>query len=458
MSETAQTCICEAKLTEDECNLLKGNYLDDNSYDVLITEDTDAFRPDGSILFKFRKKIFDEDESELAFLAFKNLARPSRGRGASAGPIDPESVYWKKREIVKIQKGGWSTTYLTKGKESKMKVQNEVASNAMGYWSETKGLGKTLPCRLTHFSRAEFLKYEDGKSVVQKISNSYKILHPDWYEKQMNQSKMNDRMRIGDTPFSTVTVNRNFRTAVHQDAGDFGFGNLSVFEYGKYHGGYFVFPKYRIAIDMRQGAHLCADVHEFHGNTEFYETDEDKIYNDTLPDIFHDNLEIGILGLNNRFSRISLVCYLRDKLKECSMPTDESLLIRDLPAPTKLTVLFVNKKENSQQRQKFFNTNWSRCSTHQEALHRIIKHSLQNVIVIDDTCELNRRLGNAKQFTETDGVTYLNVDSDSTKGIYPYDGKSLKLAYYIPNFIIASQLLNDNREIKSYFISPKIFT
>ena len=140
------------------------------------------------------------------------------------------------------------------------------------------------------------------------------------------------------------------------------------------------------------------------------------------------------------------------------MPTDESLLIRDLPAPTKLTVLFVNKKENSQQRQKFFNTNWSRCSTHQEALHRIIKHSLQNVIVIDDTCELNRRLGNAKQFTETDGVTYLNVDSEATKGIYPYDGKSLKLAYYIPNFIIASQLLNDNREIKSYFISPKIFT
>ena len=39
-------------------------------------------------------------------------------------------------------------------------------------------------------------------------------------------------------------------------------------------------PKYKIAIDMRHGDLLVANVHEYHGNTELYETDEDKQYND----------------------------------------------------------------------------------------------------------------------------------------------------------------------------------
>ena len=43
--------------------------------------------------------------------SYKDLAKPSRGRGASAGPINTESVYWTKRNIVNTNK--WSTGYLT---------------------------------------------------------------------------------------------------------------------------------------------------------------------------------------------------------------------------------------------------------------------------------------------------------------------------------------------------------
>lgn len=449
---------CNEKISDEECDLLKGKYLDDNSYDTLVTEDTDCFRPDGSILFKFRKHLLDKNECELGFLAFKGLAKSTRGRGASAGQIDPNSVYWKKRKIVEIASGGWSANYEVNGKKSKMKVQNEVASNAIGFWSETNNLGLNYPCRQTHYTRQEFLKVEDGQFVLQKISSSYKNLHPDWYEKQMKQASINPKMKIADTPFSTITINRNFRTAVHKDAGDFGFGNLSVLEYGHYHGGYFVLPKYRIAIDMRAGDHLCVDVHEYHGNTELYETDEDKIKNDSLPDIFKDNLEVGTLGLNNRFARVSLVCYLRNKLKDCKMELNPALLNPEQPPESKIRVFFVNKLEDSVKRQAYYNTNWSRVSSHEEGLHRIIKHRLSNIVLIDDDQRLVKNLGNSKKYNK-DGITFLNVAKLETKGIYNLETKvEGGLAYLIPNWKIALSILSAQVSVKKYFISPNIFT
>ena len=448
--------IVEPKLTDIECQNLKGKYLDDNSYDNLITENTDCYTSDGNILFKFRKSLLDKNECELGFLAFKDLAKATRGRGASAGQIDPTSQYWKKRKILEISKGGWSATYEVNGKKSKMKVQNEVASNAIGYWSETNSLGVNMPCRLTHYSRKDFLKCEDGNFVIQKISNSYKNLHPKMYETQMTQAQINSKMTVGDTPFSTITVNRNFRTAVHQDAGDFGFGNLSVLEYGHYHGGYFVFPKYKIAIDMRAGDHLCCDVHQFHGNTELYETIEDKILNDELPDIFKDNLEIGVVGLNNRYARVSLVCYLRDKLKECKMKIDEELLKPALPPETKITVFFVNKLINSENRKKFYDTNWSRVSSHEDALHRILKYQLINTVVIDDTCKYKKGLGSSKKYPK-DCITFLNIECDKPNGIYDLTEKQSELAYFIPDSTFALKLLIGEEVTKKY-INPSLFT
>ena len=449
--------IAKEYLSEAECDSLKGKYLDDTSYDTLITDNCDCFREDGTILFKFRKSIFDKNECELGFLAYKGLAKSTRGRGAAAGPIDPEAQYWKRRTITKISKNGVSAKYEVDGKQSSMSVQNEVASNAMGYWSDTKGLGKPLPCRLTFHTRKEFLKFEDGKFIAQKISNSYQRLHPETYAKQVKQASRCPTMLIGDTPFSTITVNRNFRTAVHKDAGDYGFGNLSVFEYGNYHGGYFVLPKYRIAIDMRGGDHLCVDVHEHHGNTELYETDEDKLLNDELPVITKDNLEIGILGLNNRFTRISLVCYLRDKLKECELPIQQKLLHYETPPETKITVIFINKLENSEARQKYFTTNYVRCSSHTSAIKRIIKHKLKNVIVIDDTFVSSRYIGNSKQFTKKDGITFLNIVSDNLKGIYDLETEQSDLAYYIPDSHIAEMMLSE-QHIPKYQIVPNMFT
>jgi len=448
-------------LTDEECKSLKGKFLDDSSYKMLITEDCDCYKEDGSVLFKFRKKLLTPNEADLGFFAFKGLTKGTRGRGASAGPIDPNSVYWKKRKVLEISKGGWSAKYEVDGKVSKMKVQNEVSSNVIGYWSETKNLGKLLPCRLSHFTRFEYLKYEDGCWVIQKISNSYKNLNKEMYDLQMKQAQIHPDLTIGDTPFSTITVNRNFRTAVHKDSGDFGFGNLTVLENGFYHGGYFVIPKYGIAVDMKGGDHLCVDVHEYHGNTELYETDEDKILNDNIPENekpYNDNLSVGVAGLNNRYSRISLVCYLRDKLKECEMKLDPELFKLNPPPPeTFLRVFFINKVDDVEKRHKYIKTNWNRIKSVEEGLHRIIKHQLKNVIIITDNYVLKKKLGNTNKFTKKDGITILNDSSiGEENGIQNLSVIKNLDCIYIPNFTEALKLLKKEK-INYYKLVPQLF-
>ena len=52
-------------------------------------------------------------------------------------------------------------------------------------------------------------------------------------------------------------------------------------------------------------------------NDDLYETKEDKKYNKTLPKVFKDNPEVGTAGLDKNFTRLSFVCYLREKIVNC---------------------------------------------------------------------------------------------------------------------------------------------
>ena len=71
-----------------------------------------------------------------------------------------------------------------------MKVNNQVASNPIGFYEESKNFCK-LPCRLTHFTRTNYQKYKEGLPFIQKISQMFQHLIPDAYEKQLEQYKNN---------------------------------------------------------------------------------------------------------------------------------------------------------------------------------------------------------------------------------------------------------------------------
>ncbi len=78
-----------------------------------------------------------------------------------------------------------------------------------------------------------------------------------------------------------------------------------------------MFPRYGVGFDLRTGDFIAMDVHEWHCNTEMTESKEDAEKNKKLKRIHFDDITTGTLGSEKRFTRISFVCYLREKLVDC---------------------------------------------------------------------------------------------------------------------------------------------
>lgn len=313
--------VLEPKLTEDQIKAREGTYFSEKDADTIFDTDVDVYAKDPEapggkrLLARLRKNVIPHDVVKLAWKNFYNAASASRNRGAAAGPIDLKSAYWKKRKPTEIN--GHSARYMENGKVSKMRVNNNVFSSVLGYFEQTPFM--KLPCRLTSYTQKYFEQYKAGIPYIQEIDQLFKKLVPDRYQVQYKQAKENQSFQIADTAFSSVTMNRNFRTGLHMDDGDMrkGFGNLSVIERGRYHGGYTLFPRYKVGFDLRTGDFLAMDVHEWHCNTEMRETAEDKTFNKKLPNIYLNDTETGTQGIDKPYSRLSFVCYLREKLVKC---------------------------------------------------------------------------------------------------------------------------------------------
>ena len=116
-------------ISDEEIKNMKGKLIDESymKYPV-INNNIDVYYKDDNgndkLLLKFRKNVISDNEIRLGWKCYKDLAKPSRGRGASAGPIDPNNDYWKKRKLHNTTK--WSTSYLLEDGTSKMRVNNQV--------------------------------------------------------------------------------------------------------------------------------------------------------------------------------------------------------------------------------------------------------------------------------------------------------------------------------------------
>ena len=149
--------------------------------------------------------------------------------------------------------------------------------------------------RATTYTRDNFEKFKMAYPFLQHLSRGFETLLPTRYSAQKAATdKIDPRFVIPETPFTTVTVNKTFRTAAHRDAGDFsdGLSNLlTLSNDGRYTGGYLIFPEIRIAVNVRPGDLLLVNNHEvIHGNT---------------PIVCEEGSE-----------RVSLVVYLRENMLE----------------------------------------------------------------------------------------------------------------------------------------------
>lgn len=214
------------------------------------------------------------------------------------------------------------TQWILDTKISHTNYANRVKSGVVGSMDRFPRLPY---CRQTTYTRDNPERVKKGYPFIQELAKMFEELLPERYAAQKSEcSKVDDFFIIPETPFTTITVNKNFRTAAHRDAGDLskGFSNLLVISNGKeYEGGYLVLPEYRVAVDVQPGDLLLINNHEgIHGNTEFS----------------------GEEG----YERMSLVCYFRENMVECGQEKYERIRYEFCHKYLKLMTDHPNWKQN----------------------------------------------------------------------------------------------------------------
>lgn len=243
--------------SDEEIEKYNNTFFTEEGIDI-ITTDTDVYTSDDKLLLKFRKSVIPEKYLKTLYNNMKSAAQNSGGRAEAAGKEPGESIY-----KTQVSKNGKILRLLRK----------KVRSGIVGYYDNRSMYGhrvsKNMPCRMTAFTAQHFEKFKDCIQVFQVIDKLYEQLVPEKYKLQKQMAdRLNPNYVITDTSFTTVTVNKNFRTALHKDKGDFikGFGNLLIVSQGNYNKGYTLFPQYGIGVDCRDGDFLAMDVHEWHCN------------------------------------------------------------------------------------------------------------------------------------------------------------------------------------------------
>ena len=262
-----------------------GRFVDETDYDVLhqksciLVED-----PKEPPVAVFLKGVIPTRLNELALMGFKAMgAFGTNNRGTASG-IKAE---------YKIKENGM--------RSNTTRVRNSwaVQSGVLGYFERD-------PRRPYCHACAWNMKHPDKfHQFFVPVTNHVEGLFKEhcrqaWEYQRSFADRTNKAWLIGDTCFTSITVNKNFRTACHLDAGDLTNGRscMTVMEQGEYGGANLVLPNYRVAFDIRMGDMIIFDPHQFHGNTQ-------------------------IVKKTPAAARYSIVYYYRELVQYCQSPSAE---------------------------------------------------------------------------------------------------------------------------------------
>jgi len=217
---------------------------------------------------------------------------------------------WLRSEVEKVypEYHGWFDKWVDGLNNKPKELVAEEARMIAEKWASTTNYAKSvfsgvagwydryprIPYgRATSYTEKHPDLFAKSYTFLQSLDRGFRELLPwRWSNQKAAADKLDPRFLVPGTVFTTLTVNKSFRTAAHRDAGDLneGLSNLLVLGSGEYTGGYLVFPEYRIAVNVRPGDLLLVNNHEIiHGNTEIK--------------LNHENAE-----------RISLVVYFREAM------------------------------------------------------------------------------------------------------------------------------------------------
>ena len=313
----------------EDCDLYNLNPLEPNQKD------------EDNIIFKFRKGVFTDKEQKLAYEGLRDAATESQNRGMAAGPrgdflgssnrgyrdwVTPyqEEVIdyfssggnlfdvfptdntaneetrgrvWLRSKVIGEKYGeyeGWFDRWVERMKKQPKNTWGEEAAEVSKMISETNYAQTVLSGIAGYFDRYPRIPYGRACTYNDKYPEKFAKCFPyvnklnEVFKKELpvrwgNQSacaqKLDPRFLIGETVFTTLTINYNWRTAGHRDAGDLtsGFSNISGIGKG-WKGFIFTLPEWKIGINLQPGDLLLVNNHEgIHSNTAGIGEDNDRV-------------------------------------------------------------------------------------------------------------------------------------------------------------------------------------
>lgn len=257
----------------------EGRKAEETDYDNLYEDDITVTKPDGTLLCVLLKRVQNIGVVHRAWTVLEDLNMMTNNRIVATG------------EGTKTR--------------NKQKISAEPSnSGIIGFFERST---RYPYCRACAWNLNNPDKWEHLVPMVREVDELLAKHAPEQYKRQADiAAKTHPDFLIPGTHFSTLTINKNFRTAYHRDAGNLpeGISAMSVIRKGKWSGANLVFPEFKIAVKLDSTDVIIFDPHELHGNTRLLKISKDAI-------------------------RCSVVYYFRDKIQNCLSAKEELAVVQN---------------------------------------------------------------------------------------------------------------------------------
>ena len=166
--------------------------------------------------------------------------------------------------------------------------------------------------RKTRYTRQRKQNFNEIKKIATLVQNIYEETFPEIFIQHTKESsKIIPELKIGNTVFTTCTLNKNLRTSAHRDKGDLDNVLSCLLCLGQnFSGCYLGFPDYKVAVKLQPGDLILMNSKELHCNTELNLKNKNSSRY-TL--VFYTRNNMGKLKNKVRMKMVSDDVYLSDK-------------------------------------------------------------------------------------------------------------------------------------------------
>lgn len=246
---------------------------------TVVDESCRVLGPDGQTKAVLLRGAISQESIAKAWFHLKKYNPSTNNRGTASG-----------ESKTRIRKDG---------SVSKTRIGEPVNSGVIGFYDRYP----RIPfCRKCAWNQQNPEKFETMIPLFQEVDKAFQEV---WPEKWQIQADVRDKTHpdfvIPGTAFTTVTVNKNYRTACHLDAKNLegSISTMLVIHDGRVEGGELILPEYDLALRFRSGDLVWFE------NTKMW----------------HGNAPIKLFG--EKAQRCSLVFYFRNGMQYCGSHEQE---------------------------------------------------------------------------------------------------------------------------------------